>query len=137
MPVQRALPRPTPETRHFWEGTLAGELRFQRCRRCELRWLPPQPSCPDCGASDIELQVASGRGRLHSYVIHHRDVPGYAAPYVIAVVELEEGPRLLSNLVEVEPDPAQLPVDLPLELVFEQVGEEIALPRFRPLRGGA
>ena len=64
-------------------------------------------------------------------MITHRPAPGFTAPYVIAVVELDEGPRLLTNLVEIDPDPEVLPLDLPVEVVFETVGE-IALPMFRP-----
>ena len=78
--------------------------------------------------------VASGRGRLYSYVISHLPAPGFEPPTTIAVVELEEGPRLLTNLIDVEPDPDELPIDLPVEVVFEKVSEELALPLFRPAR---
>ena len=122
---------PTPETLHYWEGTALGELRLQRCRGCDATYFPPQPFCPACASDDVEVVRSSGRGFLYSYVITHRPAPGFTAPYVIAVVELEEGPRLLTNLVEVEPDPEALPLDLPVEVVFETVGE-IALPMFRP-----
>ncbi len=74
---------------------------------------------------------ASGLGSLYSYVITHRAAPGFEAPYVIAEVELDEGPRMLANLVDVAPDPEQLPLDLALEVTFESFGE-VALPRFRP-----
>jgi uncharacterized OB-fold protein len=131
MAPSRPLPRPTPETQHFWDGTAAGELRLQRCRGCERPYFPPQPCCPRCGTDDVEVMRASGRGFLYSYVITHRAAPGFEAPYVIAEVELDEGPRMLSNLVGVEPDPAALPLDLPLEVTFEPLGE-ITLPHFRP-----
>ena len=80
--------------------------------------------------------VASGRARLHSYVINQRAAPGFRAPYVIAVVELEEGPRMLTNLIGIEPTPEALPLDLPLEVSFERVSDEIWLPLFRPVRSG-
>ena len=127
----RPLPVPTPETAHFWEGTKHGELRLQRCRACAHNYFPPQPFCPACGSDDVEIIRASGRGFLHSYVINHRAAPGFEVPYVIAVVELDEGPRLLTNLVGVEPDPDALPLDLPVEVDFEAVGE-FMLPWFRP-----
>ena len=130
-PGSRPEPKPTPETAHFWEGTAAGELRLQRCRACDLPYFPPQPFCPRCRSSDVEVFRASGSGTLHSYVINHRAAPGFTAPYVIAVVELDEGPRLLTNLVDVAPDPDALPLDLPLEVRFETVGEA-ALAVFRP-----
>ena len=129
-PVSRPEPKPTPETAHFWQGTSEGELRLQRCRECDQAYFPPQPFCPRCASDDVEVFRASGRGTLHSYVINHRAVPGFTAPYVIAVVELDEGPRLLTNLVDVEPDPDELPLDLPVEVVFETAGET-AVPLFR------
>src|SRR5882672_6733902 len=130
-PPPRPQPVPTPETAHYWEGTALGELRLQRCRGCQSTYFPPQPFCPACGSDDVEVIRASGRGSLYSYVITHRAAPGFSAPYVIAVVELEEGPRLLTNIVEVDPDPEVLPLDLPVEVVFEAVGE-LAVPLFRP-----
>jgi len=130
-PPTLPLPVPTPETRHFWEGTASGELRLQRCRGCTEAYFPPQPFCPRCASADVEVVRASGRGSLHTYVINHRPAPGFEAPYVIAVVELEEGPRLLTNLVGVAADPHALPIDLPVEVVFEARGE-VTLPMFRP-----
>jgi uncharacterized OB-fold protein len=127
----RAVPKPTPETAHFWDGTAASELRLQRCRACDQPYFPPQPFCPRCAGDDVEVFRASGHGTLYSYVINHRAAPGFTAPYVIAVIELDEGPRLLTNLVEVEPVPEALPLDLPLEVVFEASGE-MTLPAFRP-----
>jgi uncharacterized OB-fold protein len=127
----RPLPVPTPETAHFWEGTARGELRLQRCRACATTYFPPQPFCPRCSSDDIEVVRASGRGSLYSYVVTHRAAPGFEAPYVIAVVQLDEGPRLLSNLVGIAPDPEALPLDLPVEAVYETVGE-VTLPMFQP-----
>jgi hypothetical protein len=135
--AQRPLPRPTPETAHFWEGTRAGELRLQRCGACGRIRFPPRPVCPACASREVGVFAASGRARLHSYVIHQRAAPGFRAPYVIAVVELEEGPRMLTNLIGVEPTPGTLPLDLALEVSFERVSDEIALPLFRPARSGA
>ena len=79
----------------------------------------------------MEVFRATGSATLHSYVINHRAAPGFTAPYVIAVVELDEGPRLLTNLIDVEPDPDALPLDLPVEVRFEPAGEA-AVPVFRP-----
>lgn len=130
-----SLPRPqpvaTPETKHFWDGTAMGELRLQRCHECSSVYFPPQPFCPSCGSDDIVIVRASGRGFVYSYVINHRAAPGFEAPYVIGVVELEEGPRLLTNIVDVDPVPDTLPLDLPVEVVYDAVGE-VTLPQFRP-----
>ena len=130
--TQRPLPEVTPETRHFWEGTRAGELRLQKCSACAQAYFPPRPFCPQCGSRDVAVIRASGRATLLSYVIHHRNVPGFVPPYSIAVVQLEEGPRMMTNIVEVEQTPAALRLDMPLEVVFQALNEEISLPLFRP-----
>jgi uncharacterized OB-fold protein len=130
--TERPLPAITPETRHFWEGTRAGELRLQRCAACGHAYFPPRPFCPRCASQDVGVFRASGRATLYSYVIHHRPVPGFAPPYSIAVVQLEEGPRMMTNIVGVEQTPAALQLDMPLEVVFEPVTDEISLPLFRP-----
>jgi len=127
----RPLAVPTPETQHFWDGTAQGELRLQRCRSCSTTYFPPQPFCPTCTSEDVVVVRASGRGSLSTYVITHFRAPGFDPPYVLAVVALDEGPRLLSNIVGVDPDPEALPLDLPLEVVYEAVGD-ITLPLFRP-----
>ena len=131
---RRALPRPTPETRHFWEGTREGELRLQRCDACGQVYFPPRPFCPACASRSVAVFAASGRATLHSYVINHRAAPdsGFEAPYAIAVVLLEEGPRMLTNIVGVAQTPETLVLDMPLEVVFEPCGEHICVPLFRP-----
>jgi uncharacterized OB-fold protein len=136
---QRPIPKPTPETAEFWAGARRHELRIQRCRACGRAYFFPRPFCPHCASHDVEWFTASGRGRLYSYVINHRPPPGFqdAAPYVIAVVELDEGPRMMSNVVGVEPSPERLPADLPLEVAWEQLSEEITVPLWRPLGGGS
>jgi hypothetical protein len=130
----RPKPIPTPETRHFWEGTRAGELRLQRCRACARAYFPPRPFCPHCASAEVEVFRASGRATLASYVIHHRPAPGFEPPYAIALVDLVEGPRMLTNLVGVEPTPEALVLDMPLEVCFERQDDLITLPLFRPAR---
>lgn len=131
----RMVPAPTPETQHFWEGTREGELRLQRCAACSASYFPPRPFCPGCGHRDIEVYAASGKGTLQTYVIHHRDAPGFTAPYSIAVVKLEEGPQLMTNIVGCEQTPEMLVLDMPVEVTFERVSDEITLPLFRPATG--
>ncbi len=134
-PAQRPLPKPTPETRHFWEGTRAGELRLQRCDDCAAVYFPPRPQCPQCGHRSVSVFAASGRGRLFSYVINQRPHPAWDAPYAIAVVELDEGPRMMTNIVDCDQTPEALVLDMPLEVSFTAVTDEITLPLFRPLAG--
>ncbi|MDE2580085.1 MAG: Zn-ribbon domain-containing OB-fold protein [Rhodospirillales bacterium] len=131
----RARPQPTPETRHFWEGTKAGELRLQRCDACAKVYFPPRPFCPGCASRQVSVFPASGRGTLYSYVIHHRKVPGFTPPYAIAVVQLAEGPRMMSNIVDCPQTPEALELDMELEVAFEKLDDDITLPFFRPAKG--
>lgn len=133
---QRPRPAPTPETRHFWAGAKAHELRLQRCDACEQAYFPPRPFCPHCGSRKVSEFKASGKATLYSYVISHRAAPGFAAPYAIAVVELVEGPRMMSNIRECEQTPEALQLDMPLEVMFETLDDNITLPQFRPARAG-
>jgi uncharacterized OB-fold protein len=130
----RPLPAATPETAEFWEGARRNELRIQRCRSCAKAYFFPRPFCPHCASKDVEWFTASGKGRLYSYVINHRPAYGFddITPYVIAVVELDEGPRMMTNIVGVEPVAGNLPPDLPVEVVWERQNDEITLPLFRP-----
>ncbi len=134
---KRPLPEPAPETREFWDGAKRGELRIQRCRSCRRAYFYPRPFCPNCSSRDVEWFTASGRGKLHTYVISHRPAPGFQdyVPYVIAVVELDEGPRMMTNIVGVELAPENLPIDLPVEVTWEQHEDSVSLPLFQPLTG--
>ncbi len=129
---KRARPQPTPETSHFWAGTRMGELRLQRCDACSHIYFPPRPFCPSCASRAVSVFAASGRAKLHSYVISHRAAPGFTAPYSIAVVELEEGPRMMTNIVNCPQTPEALQLDMTLEVVFEALDETISLAHFRP-----
>src|ERR1700686_4860152 len=128
----RALPVPTPETQGFWDGTNAGELRLQRCDSCGKTYFPPRPFCPVCASREVSVFRASGKGRLYSYVIQHRPVPGFTPPYAIAVVELDEGPRMMSNIVDCPQTPEALVLDMPPQVAFAKIDDEITLPLFRP-----
>ena len=131
----RALPQPTPETKHFWDGTQAGELRLQRCDECRHTYFPPRPFCPKCASRKVSAFAASGRAILDSYVIHHRKVPGFEPPYAIAVVKLSEGPRMMTNIVDCPQTPEALQLDMNLEVVFTKQNDSITLPFFRPAKG--
>ena len=133
--AQRPLPRPTPETDHFWAGTRDGELRLQKCHACSHVYFPPRPFCPECSSRDVHVFRASGRGTLESYVINHRPHPAWTAPYAIALVKLAEGPRMMSNIVDCPQTPEALVLDMPLEVVFDKQTDEITVPLFRPAGG--
>ena len=130
----RIIPTPTPETQHYWDGAREGELRIQACNSCEQYYFPPRAFCPKCGSRDVKVVKASGKGRLYSYIINHLPSPGYTQPFTVAIVELEEGVRLMTNLLDVEPDPANLELDMPLEVTFEKLTDEISLPQFKPAK---
>nr|WP_028920840.1 bifunctional MaoC family dehydratase N-terminal/OB-fold nucleic acid binding domain-containing protein [Pseudonocardia acaciae] len=134
-PIQpkRDVPRPavSRDTEYFWAGTAAGELRIQRCGECGALRHPPGPMCPACGATRPEHVVATGRGEVYSYVVHHHPpVPGRTPPFVVALVELEEGVRMLGELRDV--DPSGVRVGLPVEVAFDRVDDELTLPAWRP-----
>lgn len=132
-PPPKAAPKPTPETQPFWDGCAEGELRLQRCRPCEAHYFPPRPFCPRCLSDDVVWEAVSGRGTLHTYVINHRAAPGFEPPYAIAVVQLDEGPQMMSNIVGVDQTPEALQLDMPLRVTFEPRGD-IRLPVFEPAR---
>jgi uncharacterized protein len=134
--ASRPVPRPTPETQHFWDGTRAGELRLQRCDDCQHVYFPPRPFCPSCSSRSVSVFKASGRGKLLSYVINYRPHPAWDGPYSIAIVELDEGPRMMSNVVGCEQTPTALVLDMPLTVTFERASDEIALPLFKPVGAG-
>lgn len=132
----KPAPVPTPETRPFWDATAAGRLALPRCVACDELLFPPRGFCPACLGDDVAWEELSGRGRLHTYLVSHRPAPGFGdeVPYVIAIVELDEGPRLMANIVEVATTTEQLVLDMPLEVVFEDQ-EGMAVPKFRPAAG--
>ena len=134
----RAKPKPTPETQHFWDGTQAGELRLQRCDACAHVYFPPRPFCPACGSRKVSIFKASGKGKLYSYVINHRPAaPGFTPPYSIAVVELDEGVRMMTDIVDCPQTPEALELDMRLEVKFEKLDDQITLPLFLSREGVA
>ncbi|HXG42285.1 MAG TPA: Zn-ribbon domain-containing OB-fold protein [Dehalococcoidia bacterium] len=131
--IRKPLPQPTDTTRPFWQGARQGELRLQRCRSCHQYVYYPRSLCPHCLSTDLDWVPASGRGHVYTYTVIRRAAhPAFRedVPYVLAVVELEEGPRLTTNMVGVEPE--QVHIGMPVEAVFEPVSEDIALVKFRP-----
>jgi uncharacterized protein len=130
------VPVPTPETENFWAGTRAGELRVQQCSNCGRYYFYPRPFCRYCQSADVVWRTVSGGGRLISYVINYRPLPPAdpAEPQVIALVELDQGPRMLTNIVGVPADPEHLPLDGRVQVEFEQRGDQ-ALPVFRMAAG--
>ncbi|GBD12352.1 hypothetical protein HRbin24_00359 [bacterium HR24] len=130
---ERPLPRPTRISAPFWRGAAEGKLLLQRCRRCGLFIYYPRPFCPRCLAEELEWHEASGRGRVYTYtVVRRAATPAFAAmvPYVLAIVELEEGPRLVTNIVGCRPE--EVRVEMPVRATFERLSDEVGLVLFRP-----
>jgi uncharacterized protein len=128
----RLLPRPTPETAHFWDGTARGVLLLQRCADCEHVYFPPRAFCPACSSRGVAVHAASGAATLLSYVISAKPAPGLEAPYSVAIVRLKEGPTMMSNIVNCPQTPERLQLDMPLRAVFFRLTDEITLPLFEP-----
>ncbi len=134
---KKPIPQPTPETQRYWDGCKQHELWLPYCTDCDQPFFYPRFFCPRCFGWKIEWRQASGRGTVYTYAIQHRaQMPGFEPPYVTAIVQLDEGPRLMTNLVEVEPDPEHIRCEMPVEVVFQDVNDEISLPMFRPAGGG-
>lgn len=136
-PVAPEVPWPHPaisrDTAFFWAGTAAGELRIQRCAGCGTLRHPPGPACPACGDLEWDHVVSQGRGRVYSFVVHHHPpVPPHQTPFVVAVVELEEGTRIVGNLLGVEP--AQAEMGMEVKVMFQRVAEDLVLPQWVPAR---
>ena len=131
-PLPTPVPDVTPETEAFWAATAEGTLLLPHCTRCDTVIWYPRSFCPACGSLEVTWLPASGRGTVYSFTIVRRSAPPYdrAAPYVVAYVELDEGPRILTNVVECEPE--RVDVGMAVEVVFHDTGEGRALYRFRP-----
>jgi hypothetical protein len=125
------LPRPTALSRPHWDGCREGVLRVQRCRDCGHFVFIPQPLCTRCQANALDWVTSTGRGTVYSHTVVHRPPrPSFAVPYVVAIVELEEGWHMLSNLVECRPEDVR--IGMPVEVAFREMSDAITLPYFRP-----
>jgi uncharacterized OB-fold protein len=132
----KLVPVPNEDTRPYWEGCARGELRLQRCAACGAYRHPPSPRCARCLSPDAEWVAASGKGTVYTFVVVRQAFDAAwqdDLPYVVAVVELAEGPHLATNVVGVPVD--QVTVGMPVQVVFERASDEIAVPRFRPGAG--
>lgn len=120
------------DTKFFWDGVNDGELRVQSCADCGALRHPPGPMCPSCHSTNRTFRKASGRGVVHSFVVHHHPpVPGRTPPYVVAVVELEEGVRILGNVIGCEP--SEVEVGMPVRVVFQRMDDDLVLPQWTPV----
>ena len=128
----KPLPIPDSDTQPFWEGCRKHTLLFQKCLACGfVRW-PPSIACPSCYGSDTEWITASGKGKIYTFAVYHKAFdPAFEdqVPYVAAIVELPEGPMILTNIVGCLP--TEVACDAPVEVVWEDVTDTVSLPKFR------
>ena len=128
-------PRPRPAVTHdnafFFEGAKQGKLLIQRCTGCQALRHPPRPVCPKCGAYEWDTVASSGKGTVYSFVVnHYPQVPSFDYPLPVVLVELEEGTRVVSNIVGI--DAGDVFVGMPVEVEFTPFDEDLTLPQFRP-----
>jgi len=129
-PALRPAPAINEDNRFFWEGAERHQLRIQQCGRCDRLLAPPGPRCPACGSFEMSWIVSSGRGRLYSFAVpHHPKVAGFSYPLTVGLVELEEGTRIVADLVGIDPH-ADIRIGMPLELCWLE-GGALPLPQFR------
>jgi uncharacterized OB-fold protein len=131
----KPLPTPDPVTKPFWDSLKAQAIQLQRCSACQTFIFYPRSHCPGCLSDDLTWTPVSGRGVVHAFTIPHRHpnrVFTADGPYVVALIELDEGARMLTNLIEVEATAEAVKVGMPVEIVYDAVTDEVTLPKFRP-----
>lgn len=130
----KPLPAITPLNQPYWDGLKHRELKMQRCDSCQKVWYPPSPFCPRCWSRKFTWSKLSGRGRVSSWVVFHQAYfKGFAGeiPYNVAEVELDEGPRLMTNLVGVANDAIRS--GMRVEIVYDDATEDLTLAKFKPV----
>lgn len=135
MSIPKPVPVPDHLTSPFWAACKNRELRIQRCLKCASVRFPPGPVCLQCRSVEAEWLLSNGRGKVYSWIVVRHPIPAeiYAkdVPYVVALIELEEGVRMPSNIIGC--DPESINPGMAVEVVFEDVSDAVTLPRFRPL----
>ena len=130
--VPKPKPRPAPESLPYWQAAREHRLALPKCDECQKFWFPPSRTCPHCLSTKFSFQNVSGKGKVFSFVTFHRVYrPAFTndVPYVVALIELDEGPRLLSNIMGVTHE--QVRCEMRVEVVFDDYDEEISIPKFK------
>lgn len=132
---KKPLPAISSLNSPYWDGLRQREVKLPRCDSCHNLWYPPGPFCPNCWSRNFTWEKLSGRGKINSWVVFHQayfSAVKDEIPYNVAEVELDEGPRLLTNLVGI--DNADIKIGMSVEVVFDDVTEDVTLAKFRPVR---
>jgi uncharacterized OB-fold protein len=131
----KPLPKPDPVTKPYWDSVKAHAMQIQKCNDTDQYFFYPRGISPFTGSTNISWEEVSGRGEIYAFTIlptQRSAWPGFEAPYVVAMVELEEGPKLMTNIVNVEADPEHISVGMPVKVFYDDVTDEITLPKFEP-----
>ncbi len=132
----KPTPRPSPESQPYWQAASEHRLEIPRCNACGEHWFPPSRSCPHCLSADITFAHVTGRGKVYSFIIYDRVYhPAFAGdvPYVVGLVELDEGPRMITNIVGIAPEDVRC--EMRVEVDFRPAGDGLAIPCFKPSAG--
>jgi uncharacterized OB-fold protein len=132
--AEKPTPHPSPESEPFWEAAKAHRLLLPQCNACGKFWFPPSKRCPHCLGDDFVWRESKGQGRIYSFVVYHRVYhPGFEhdVPYTVAIVELDEGARLLTNITGIAPDAVRC--DMRVAVTFEDRPSGVSLPKFAPV----
>lgn len=131
---KKPLPKPTPWSKPFWDGCKNKKLLIQRCKDCEKHIFYPKLFCPFCLSNNLSWIEATGKGKIYTYTVVYSYQPtefSEDVPYIIAVINLDEGIKMMSNIVDCKPE--QVKCDMDVEVVFEEVADEVTLPKFKPV----
>jgi uncharacterized OB-fold protein len=134
--VRFDLPTPDDDSRPFWDAAREGRLLIKRCRSCGRAHHYPRPFCPYCWSHEVAWEDARGTGSVYTFsIVHKNDLPPFneRVPYVAAVVELDEGPRMMTNVVDCDID--DVAVEMPVEVAFRTIDADVVIPVFRPRTG--
>ncbi len=129
------VPAPQQESDFYWQKCKEHELWLRHCRSCAKAYFYPRDICPTCYGRDTDWVRASGKGSVYTFgIVHQIPRPNYKGPvpFIVALVQLEEGPIFPTNLVNVEADPAVIKVGMPVEVTWDAITDEITLPKFQP-----
>ena len=130
---EKPIPIVSPWAKPFWDATAIGILKIQKCSKCDMNIFYPRLYCPSCGSKEIEWIEALGTGNVYSFTVVENNAPSafiVDMPYVVAVVEMDEGIRMLTNIINCNLE--QLTCDMRVKVVFERLNDEFTLPKFEP-----
>lgn len=131
----KPVPQADGSTQPYWDSLKAHKLRIQKCNDTGKYFFYPRGMSPFTLSDNVSWEPVSGKGVVHAFtIIHQNRAAGFVdeLPYVVAMVELDEGARMMTNIIDVDPDPEHIKIGMPVELVYDDITDEVTLPKFRP-----